>query len=98
MTNEAFDAIEAGLKDAIAYARGDTSRGNGRDYPTADLDIVADRRKTGLSSAQLSRAVGVSRSTLARWERGQGRPTGPARRLLQVMAKHPEAVLDVLDG
>jgi DNA-binding transcriptional regulator YiaG len=33
---------------------------------------------------------------LRNWEQGQRVPEGPERVLLQVAAKHPEAVLDVV--
>jgi hypothetical protein len=34
----------------------------------------------------------VSAETLKGWEQGKKRTRGPARRLLQVMAKHPDLV------
>jgi putative transcriptional regulator len=40
--------------------------------------------------------LGISVRTLRNWEQGRRVPEGPARVLLQVVAKHPEAVLDVV--
>ena len=40
--------------------------------------------------------MGISVGTLRNWEQGRRKPEGPARVLLRVAAKHPEAVLDVV--
>jgi len=40
--------------------------------------------------------LGISVKTLRNWEQGRRRPEGPARVLLQVAARHPEAVWDVV--
>jgi len=41
-------------------------------------DIRARRQALGLSQAQLARALGVSRLTVAHWEQGVQRPANPA--------------------
>jgi putative transcriptional regulator len=38
----------------------------------------------------------ISVGTLRNWEQGRRAPEGPARILLQVAARHPEAVWDVV--
>lgn len=96
MTSEAFEGIAAGLEDAIAYARGDTSRGVAGAYPAGDLDVAAVRRKTGLSQARFASAFGVSKATLVKWEQGQRRPTGPARVLLRVIDRNPGVVMEAV--
>ena len=40
--------------------------------------------------------IGISVKTLRNWEQGRRKPEGPARVLLQVAAKHPEAVWDTV--
>ena len=40
--------------------------------------------------------LGISVRTLRNWEQGRRVPEGPARVLLKVAAKHPEAVLEVV--
>ena len=40
--------------------------------------------------------LGISVKTLRNWEKGRRIPQGPARVLLQVAAKHPEAILDTV--
>ena len=39
--------------------------------------------------------MGISVATLRNWEQGRRKPEGPARVLLRVASKHPEAILDI---
>ncbi len=42
--------------------------------------------------------IGVSVATLQNWEQGRRKPEGPARALLQVALRNPEAVKAALIG
>jgi len=54
MSKKAFDKIMAGLEDALAYSRGDKSRGVEHVVRVpAAIDILAIRRKFGLSQPKL---------------------------------------------
>jgi len=55
--------------------------------------IVAARRKLGLSQSEFARLLGISLRTLHHWEQGTRKPSGAARVLLRVAARHPEIVL-----
>ena len=57
--------------------------------------VSAIREKTGLSQRQFAELLGVSIRTLQDWEQGRRAPSGAARTLLRIAAKHPSAVLDV---
>ncbi len=48
MDDRAFESIAAGLEDAIAFVRGDTSRGR----VAAGPDVKAIRAKTRISQAE----------------------------------------------
>ncbi len=96
MTKEAFDTIAAGLVDAIAYAEGDKSRGKSRAVEVPMIDVAAMRKKLGLSQDRFAASFGVSVSTVRNWEQGRRHPEGPARVLLRVIDKEPEAVLRAL--
>jgi putative transcriptional regulator len=50
----------------------------------------------GLSQAQFADNFGMPPATLRNWEQGRAHSDAPARVLLGVIAKHPEAVEDVL--
>jgi putative transcriptional regulator len=39
--------------------------------------------------------MGISVATLRNWEQGRRKPEGPAKVLLMVAEKHPEALLDI---
>ena len=54
------------------------------------------RRKMGLSQAGFALKFGFPPATLRNGEQGRSRPDAPTRVLLAVIAKHPEAVEDVL--
>lgn len=58
-------------------------------------DVAATREKTGLSQARFAELLGVSVRTLQDWEQGRRAPSGAARTLLMIAAKHPKVLLDV---
>jgi putative transcriptional regulator len=60
------------------------------------LDVRTVRQQLGLSQAAFAAKFGFAPATLRNWEQGRTRPDGPARVLLAVIAKHPEAVEDAL--
>jgi putative transcriptional regulator len=58
-------------------------------------DVATIREKTGLSQARFAQLLGVSVRTLQDWEQGRRAPSGAARTLLMVAAKHPRTLLEV---
>jgi putative transcriptional regulator len=54
------------------------------------------REHYALSQTEFAALLGISVKTLRNWEQGRRTPQGAARVLLQVAAKHPEAVWDVV--
>ena len=88
--------IIASLKEAIAWAGGGNVpvRVTAVRIPTTDVRAV--RRKLGLSQSEFAAKFGFQPATLKNWEQGRTRPDGPARVLLAVIARHPDAVEDAL--
>jgi putative transcriptional regulator len=60
------------------------------------LDVTSIREGCRLSQTRFAALPGVSVKTLRNWEQGRRVPVGPARVLLLVVAKHPDAVWDVV--
>lgn len=96
MARIAFEKIMAGLEDALAYADGDSSRGTVHQVKVADVDITHLREKLGLSQDRFAALFGLSARTVRNWEQGVRHPEGPARILLQVIDREPEAVMRAL--
>jgi len=54
--------------------------------------LVSARSYSGLSQADFAEALGVSKRTIENWEQGKAEPTGPAKVLLNLVAKYPDTV------
>jgi putative transcriptional regulator len=67
-------------------------RGEGKRYEIEEPDVKAIREHVGLSQSAFAALLGVSVRTLQDWEQGRRKPTGPARSLLRIAEKHPEAL------
>jgi putative transcriptional regulator len=92
MSKKAFNKIAAGLKDAIAIARGEADRASYRVHVPADVDVGRIRRKLKLSQSEFAARFGIAPGTLRDWEQKRKRPEGPARVLLIVIEREPDAV------
>jgi putative transcriptional regulator len=55
------------------------------------------RRKIGLSQVAFAKRIGVPVDTVRNWEQGKRAPQGPARALLRIIDRAPEAALQALD-
>ena len=58
----------------------------------AGADVARLRHRLGLSQADFAEALGVTRSALCKWERGERRPDGASARLLAIVERHPEVL------
>ena len=88
-----FDQIREGLEEAIAYAKGDGSKGRAH-APAPDVREI--RGRLGLSQSEFAALFGVSLPAIKKWEQGQRVPRGPAASLMRVIAAEPEAVVRAL--
>ena len=88
--------IIASLKEAIVWAGGADVPVRVTTVQVPTTDVRAVRRKLGLSQSEFAAKFGFQSATLKNWEQGRTRPDGPARVLLAVIARHPEAVEDTL--
>ena len=88
--------IVASLKEAVDWVEGKDVRVRVTEMKVPIIDVRATRRRLGLSQAAFAAKFGFQPATLRNWEQGRTRPDGPARVLLTVIARHPEAVEDAL--
>lgn len=94
MNDEDFEKLVASVKEMGAVMQGE-------DVPlrrtvVTKSDIKGLREKTGLTQSEFSKMIGVSVRTLQNWEQGRREPEGPAKALLRVFEREPEAVLNAL--
>jgi putative transcriptional regulator len=90
----AFESIRSGLEEAVAHAQGKPIKATIHEF--GPMDVKAIRGKVGMSQSEFASSFGISLGTLRHWERGDRQPHGPAKVLLTVLAKEPEAVLHAL--
>ena len=89
------------IKELVASARegGAILRGKmtpSRHFVVDGPNVKRIRENYKLSQSKFAAMLGISVATLRNWEQGRRTPDGPGRILLQVAAKHPNAVLDVV--
>ncbi len=92
---EVFESVMRGLAEAEAHLGGKKVPDLKAHIPAA-LDVARIRAATGLTQREFAERIGVSKRTLENWEQGRRVPQGPARVLLLLLGKDPEAVLKTL--
>ncbi len=92
MKQELFEELLESVKEARAIIDG--KKEPSRIFIYDELDVKSIREQFGLSQAKFAAMLGISIGTLRNWEQGRRKPQGPARVLLRVAQKHPEAILD----
>ncbi len=94
MKDELFNELVASVREGGAILRGKTAPA--RAFVVEGPNVKQIRANYELSQNEFAALLGISVATLRNWEQGRRSPDGPARVLLQVAAKHPEAVWDVV--
>jgi len=94
MKKELFEELMQSLREANLIKRGQLKPGRVF-HLNPESNIVRVRGKLGLSQSKFAAILGISADTLQNWEQGRKTPTGPAKVLLRIAAKHPEVLLDV---
>jgi len=94
MKKELFEELLESVKQAKAIEKGELKAARVVRV-NAKADIVRVRGKLGLSQSKFAAILGISADTLQNWEQGRRSPTGPAKVLLKIAARHPEILLEV---
>ncbi len=95
MNEKDFAELVESIKEAGAIKRGE--RNPSRVFEFSPMDIKGIRQKLDKSQSEFAMMIGVSVGTLQNWEQGRRKPVGPARALLRVASKSPEAVREALE-
>ena len=96
MKKELFDELLESVKQGAAIMKGSIKPS--RTFEFREAEVKQIRELYCLSQDKFATLMGISIATLRNWEQGRRKPEGPARVLLQVAAKHPEALLDLASG
>jgi putative transcriptional regulator len=94
MKEELFEQLLDSVREGGAILRG--RRKPSRSFQTGEPNVRQVRESYRLSQTRFAALMGISAGTLRNWEQGRRKPEGSARILLRIVAKHPEAVLDVV--
>jgi putative transcriptional regulator len=94
MKKELFEELKQSLREANLVKRGQLKPGRVF-HANPESSIVRMRGKLGLSQSRFAAILGISTDTLQNWEQGRRTPTGPAKVLLKIAARHPEILLEV---
>ncbi|MBM3143952.1 MAG: helix-turn-helix domain-containing protein [Chloroflexi bacterium] len=94
MKEELFKELLASVQEGGAILRGEITPS--RMFTLEGPNVKLIRAKYNFSQSEFAALLGISVKTLQNWEQGRRKPEGAAKVLLQVAAKHPEAVLDVV--
>lgn len=92
MNDKLFNELLYSIKQGGQIVRGKAKPS--REFNFDNPDVKAIRNQYGLTQRKFAELLGISLSTLRNWEQGRRTPEGPARVLLSVASKHPEAILD----
>jgi len=94
MKDELFNELVASVREGGKILRGKAKPSRKSIVEAPDVKKIRSSYK--LSQNEFAALMGISVKTLRNWEQGRRVPEGAARVLLQVAAKHPEVIWDVV--
>jgi putative transcriptional regulator len=94
MKDELFFELQKSIKEGGKMLKG--KKKPARSFSFDEPNPKAIREQWGLSQNKFAKLLGISVSTLQNWEQGRRKPDGPAKVLLNVAAKYPEAVFNTV--
>ncbi len=94
MKDKLFDELVASVREGATILRGEAAPS--RAFVVDGPRVKRIRANYQLSQSEFAALLGVSVRTVQNWEQGRRVPEGPARVLLQIVDRHPEAVWDVV--
>ena len=98
LTGRALARFEAGrdIWQEILDGAREIKAGRGKRFNAVPRSpIVRARLKSGLTQAQFSALLGVSKRTLEQWEQGRREPSGAAKTLLRLAELYPHVLREI---
>lgn len=94
MNNATFEKLLTSVRQMKAIRSGSMQ-------PARSIQLHPDhpravRARLNMTQLEFAAMIGVPLGTLRNWEQGHREPTGPAKALLRVAAKHPRAIRSAL--
>lgn len=94
MKEDLFNELQKSIKEGGKILKG--KKKPSREFDFENPDPRSIRENLGLSQIKFAKLLGISVSTLQNWEQGRRKPVGPAKVLLNVAAKYPDAILNTI--
>jgi len=90
------DKLLEALDETLAFAQGKITLRTTTLPPPAKnatpVQIAHIRRRMNVSQSHFAKILNVSQITAKNWENGRSKPSGPARRLLEIAESHPHVL------
>ena len=87
------EELIASMEEAVKIVAGEVAPARvHHPVATPEVDVRAARQRLGMTQPAFAARFGVALPTLRKWEQGTRRPEGPARVLLRVIEREPDAV------
>ncbi len=96
MKADTFTLLLQSATEMRAIRRGERKPARRTLVAVDSLQVV--RARLGLSQPAFAAVLGISVATLRNWEQGRRQPTGAARILLRIAAKHPTIVQEAVNA
>ncbi|MBT8420938.1 MAG: helix-turn-helix domain-containing protein [Gammaproteobacteria bacterium] len=94
MKEQDFSELAASIEQAGRIKQGKERPGRVFSYPAPNVKTIRDG--LGISQSEFALMIGVGLSTVRNWEQGRRAPQGPAKALLRIAEKEPNAVIKAL--
>ena len=89
--------IIQGLQEALQYSQGKTKGYRTHVVkPPEKVDVQGLRATLRMTQQEFANRFGFSVNSIRNWEQGRRHPEGPARVLLKIIQREPEAALRAL--
>ena len=92
--NDLFLELQKSIQEGGEILKG--KRKASREFSFNNPDPKIIREHMGLSQNKFAKLLGISVSTLQNWEQGRRKPDDPAKVLLNVAARYPEAIFNTV--